>query len=186
MSTLDLTKMAALVLMLAGCATGAGAPEASQEKMRYGLGTPLTDRELAGWNIDVAIDGKGLPPGRGSVAEGKVVYAAKCAACHGAKGEGKPANRLVGGAVKPPAPVVKTVGSFWPHATTLYDYVYRAMPWDKPQSLSANEVYAVSAYVLHLNGIVPEGAVLDAKTLPQVRMPNRDGFTAPDPRPDTH
>jgi S-disulfanyl-L-cysteine oxidoreductase SoxD len=180
MSTRERWPLAAVAALLTACASAPG----SNTTARYGVGAPLGDRELAGWNIDVGIDGEGLPPGRGSVAEGRKVYDAKCAGCHGAKGQGSPATRLVGGSVKPPS-VVKTVGSFWPYATTLYDYVNRAMPWDKPQSLRPDEVYAVSAYVLYLNGIVPESSVMDAATLPKVRMPNRDGFTSPDPRPDT-
>ena len=170
------------VIALTGCAATPAVE--TPGGARYGLGSPLSARELAGWDIDVGIDGAGLPPGRGSVAEGRVVYEAKCASCHGAKGEGNSANRLAAPAQKRPA-VIKAVGSYWPYATTLFDYVNRAMPWDRPQSLTPDEVYAVSAYVLHLSGIVPESTVLDATTLPQVRMPNRDGFTSPDPRPDT-
>jgi len=151
----------------------------------YELGRPATDVTIAAWNIDVSPDGAGLPKGNGSVAAGQAIYAAQCAACHGARGEGKPADALVGGqgTLKNDRPV-KTIGSFWPYATTVYDFVYRAMPYNAPQSLKPDEVYAVTAYLLHLNGIVPADAVLDAQSLPKVRMPNRDGFVA-DTRPDT-
>jgi S-disulfanyl-L-cysteine oxidoreductase SoxD len=151
----------------------------------YGLGRPATAQEIAGWDIDVRGDGAGLPPGRGDVAAGRQTYAQKCAACHGVSGEGGPMDRLVGGAgTLATAKPVKTVGSFWPYATTLFDFVRRAMPLNAPQSLSADEVYGVVAYVLYLNKIVPQNAVLDARTLPLVKMPNRNGFTSPDPRPD--
>jgi S-disulfanyl-L-cysteine oxidoreductase SoxD len=159
---------------------------------RLGLGHPISQQELAAWDIDVRADGAGLPPGSGSVAQGRQVYAEKCAVCHGENGEGRVVpgavggfDRLFGGAdtLNKPMPVV-TIGSFWPYATTLFDYVRRSMPFSMPQSLSADEVYAVSAYVLFLNGIVTESQLLDAKTLPQVRMPNRDGFITEDPRPD--
>ena len=150
----------------------------------YGLGQPATANTIAAWNIDVSPDGAGLPKGSGSVTAGQAIYAAQCAACHGARGEGKPADALVGGqgTLKNDRPV-KTIGSFWPYATTVYDFVYRAMPYNAPQSLKPDEVYAVTAYLLHLNGIVPADTVLDAQTLPKVRMPNRDGFIA-DTRPD--
>ena len=162
------------------------APAPAAEPPPYGLGRPATPQEIAGWNIDVRADGQGLPPGQGSVGQGRALYAEKCAACHGAKGEGKPMDALVGGAGSlASANPVRTVGSYWPYATTLFDFIRRAMPFNAPQSLTADEVYAVSAYVLYLNRIVPETAVLDARALPRVRMPNRNGFTSPDPRPDT-
>jgi len=151
---------------------------------RYGIGRTATPAEVAAWNIDVAPDGKNLPPGKGTVAHGKDVYAAQCASCHGAAGEGALGDRLAGGmgTLKTPKPV-KTVGSFWPYATTLFDYIRRAMPLNAPQSLSTDDVYAVSGYVLFLNGLVPESASIDARTLSSLRMPNRDGFIA-DARPD--
>lgn len=149
-----------------------------------GIGRPATPETIAAWDIDVRPDGQGLPPGHGNVRDGAALYAARCAGCHGARGEGAAAEALAGGqgslaSAKP----LRTVGSYWPYATTLFDYVRRAMPFDAPQSLSADETYAVSAYVLHLNGLLPEEAILDAASLPKVAMPNRDGFTA-DPRPD--
>ena len=158
--------------------------DASQAQTTFGFGTKASEREVAGWDIDIAPDGRGLPKGSGSVAQGQKIYEQACAACHGAQGEGKPADRLVGGigSLKNDVPV-KTVGSFWPYATTIYDYVYRAMPADRPLSLTPDEVYAVTAYLLHLNGIVGPDAVMDAATLPKVQMPNRNGFVG-DPRPD--
>lgn len=142
-----------------------------------GIGRPATSGEIAGWDIDIAPDGAGLPPGQGSAQEGKVIFAEKCAVCHGAQGGGGPMDRLVGGSgtIATGKPV-KTVGSFWPYATTLFDYVRRAMPFNAPQSLSATEVYAVCAYVLFLNHIVPEDTILDGKSLPRVAMPNRSAF----------
>jgi S-disulfanyl-L-cysteine oxidoreductase SoxD len=151
---------------------------------RYHLGRTPTAAEIDAWNIDVLPNGQGLPPGHGSVAEGSAIFAETCAACHGDKGQGGPADRLVGGlgTLTQPNPV-RTVGSYWPYATTLFDFVRRAMPFNAPESLTADQVYAVSAYVLSLNGIVPDGTVLDATTLPKIVMPNRNGFTSSDPRP---
>ena len=151
---------------------------------RYGIGRAATPAEIATWNIDVEPDGRNLPAGQGSVARGRDVYNAQCATCHGANGEGGIGDRLAGGMGtlandKP----VKTVGSYWPYATTLFDYIRRAMPLNAPQSLSNEDVYAVSAYVLYLNGLVPDAAVVDGKALTALRMPNRDGFVG-DPRPD--
>nr|WP_284508354.1 MULTISPECIES: cytochrome c [unclassified Caballeronia] len=147
------------------------------------IGTPVSAADIAAWNIDVAPDGRGLPAGSGDVVTGARIFAAKCASCHGAKGEGVLGDRLIGGrgtlaSEKP----VRTVGSYWPYATTLFDYIRRAMPYNAPQSLSADEVYAVSAWILNQNGIVPDDARLDAHSLAAIRMPNRDGFV-PDPRP---
>jgi cytochrome c len=145
----------------------------------YGFGRPATPREIAGWDIEISPDGAGLPPGHGGVGQGEAIFADKCASCHGPHGEGKPMDQLVGGigtlSDKKP---VKTVGSFWPYATTLFDFVRRAMPLNAPQSLTPDEVYAVSAYILFLNGIVPQDATLDARTLARIKMPNRDGFVS--------
>jgi S-disulfanyl-L-cysteine oxidoreductase SoxD len=158
---------------------------------QFGFGSPATPEQIAGWDIDVAADGTGLPPGSGTVQQGEALFARLGAGCHGAKGEGGAAPPLAGG---PPLvggigslntdQPVKTIGSYWPYAPTLFDYIRRAMPADNPQSLTPDEVYALCAYLLFLNGIVPEDAVMDATTLPQVVMPNHAGFTSPDPRPD--
>ena len=141
------------------------------------LGSEVRPEEIAAWDISIAPDGSGLPPGSGTATEGAAIYHAKCASCHGLKGSKGPADPLVGGmgtlASKKP---VKTVGSYWPYATTLFDYIRRAMPFNAPQSLSNHEVYALSAYLLFLNGIIGPELPMDAKTLPQVKMPNRDGF----------
>jgi cytochrome c len=141
------------------------------------LGRPLSADEIRKLDITVAPDGSGLPPGSGSVAAGAAVYAAKCQGCHGAQGAGQPQDQLTGGlgtlTTRNP---VKTPASYWPTATTIFDYVRRAMPINAPKSLTNDEVYAVTAYLLSIDGIVPKDAVLDAKSLPQVKMPNRDGF----------
>ena len=148
------------------------------------LGRPLTPVEIRNIDITVAPNGKGLPSGSGSVLAGAVVYAKNCQACHGPQGAGKPAEQLTGGvgslaSGKP----VKTPASYWPSATTLFDYIRRAMPITSPQSLTNDEVYAVTAYILSIDGIVPKDAVLDAKSLPQIKMPNRDGFVRWRPKP---
>lgn len=142
------------------------------------FGQPISPADIAPWNISIRPDGAGLPPGRGTATQGESVYAAKCQACHGEKGTGKPNDALVGGigTLGPGKVPVRTVGSYWPYATTLFDYVRRAMPFQAPKSLTADEVYAVSAYILSLNDIIGPDDVLDAQSLPKVRMPNRDGF----------
>ena len=158
----------------------------STSEATYDFGQPASPDEIAGWDIDIAPDGTGLPPGSGTVAQGKDLYAKLGAKCHGADGEGTDkAPPLVGGigTLDTDAPM-KTVGSYWPYATTLFDYIRRAMPADNPQSLAPDEVYALCAYLLYLNEIVPEDAAMDAQTLPLVVMPNHAGFTSPDPRPD--
>ena len=152
---------------------------------KYGVGRPPTPDEVKAWDISVAPDGTGLPEGSGTAAQGKDVYASKCAKCHGGQGQGGDEGPLVGGqgSLRGPKPL-KTVGSYWPYATTLFDYVNRAMPFKQPGTLTHNQVYAVVAFVLQLNGIIGENVVMDARSLPQVKMPNRGGFVA-DPRPDT-
>jgi mono/diheme cytochrome c family protein len=147
----------------------------------YDFGRPATPDEIKVWDIEVRPDGKGLPEGSGTAISGKEVFAENCAACHGDMGQGGLKDRLVGGqgtlaSDKP----VKTVGSYWPYATTLFDYIHRAMPYPAPGSLSIDDTYAVTAYLLSLNGIIPADGKLDKASLLQIKMPNRDGFV-PDP-----
>jgi len=163
----------------------AGAATLAAQSPRFGIGRPPTADEVRGLGAAIAPDGGGLPEGSGTVAEGRTVYAARCASCHGPSAEGGGVGAaLAGGAgTLATARPLKTVGSFWPYATTVWDYVNRAMPFDQPGLLKPEEVYAVVAFILNLNGIIAEDAVMNASTLPAVRMPNRDGFIA-DPRPD--
>jgi cytochrome c len=152
---------------------------------RFGVGRPPTPDEVRGLGAAIAPDGGGLPDGSGTVAEGRTVFATRCASCHGPNGEGGGVGAALAGGqgTLATAKPLKTVGSFWPQATTVWDYVNRAMPFDQPGLLKPEEVYAVVAYILNLNGIISENAVMNASTLPAVKMPNRDGFVA-DPRPD--
>jgi len=142
------------------------------------LGKPISPEDLASWDISIGPDGAGLPPGSGTAKQGEAVFTAKCQACHGEKGAGRPNDRLVGGqgSLAGDKPPIKTVGSFWPYATTMFDYVRRAMPYNESKTLSADEIYAVVAYVLNLNGVIGDTDVINAQTLPHVKMPNRDGF----------
>jgi len=164
-----------LAVLAAACATSTTGPSSGTPVPAFGRAA--TAQEVAAWDISIPPGGAGLPAGSGTVKQGESVYVAQCQACHGPKGVGKPADPLVGGvgslATDKP---VRTVGSYWPYATTLFDYTRRAMPATKPLSLSNDEVYAVTAYLLHLNGIVAENAVMNSQTLPQVKMPNREGF----------
>src|SRR5215831_4915044 len=139
------------------------------------LGRVATPEEIAGWDISIDPSGAGLPAGSGTARQGAAIFAAKCAGCHGEAGGGKPNDALVGGSLAA-TPPVKTVGSYWPYATTLFDYIRRAMPLPESKSLTDDEVYALAAYILAQNKIIGEDDVMDARTLPQVKMPNRDGF----------
>ena len=161
-----------------------GAALLAAQSPKYGVGRPPTPEQIRDLGAAIAPDGTGLPEGSGTVATGREVFAANCSRCHGDKAGGGVGPALVGGqGTLATAKPLKTVGSFWPYATTVWDYVNRAMPFDQPGQLKPPEVYAVVAYILNLNGIIGNDQVMDAKTLPKVKMPNRDGFVA-DPRPD--
>ncbi len=171
-------------MLLAAAVAG---PAGAAEPGHYGYGRAPTQQEIAGWDIDVRPDGAGLPPGSGSVARGAEVFEAQCAGCHGTFGEGSGRYpKLAGGmkTLRDDRPQL-TVGSYWPFVITIFDYINRAQPYVAPHSLSANDVYAVTAYVLNLNDIVANNFIADRSTLPKVRLPNHGGFVWKDPRPDT-
>jgi cytochrome c len=175
-----------LFLALAGALLAAAATS-SFAQQRLGLGTRATSDDLARF-VSPLPDGRGLPPGSGTVAAGEKIYTTQCAACHGMNLEGGQGDRLVGGRGSltgndPAKPPIKTVESYWPYATTLFDYIKRAMPLTSPGTMSNDDVYAVSAYILAKANIIPEDAKLDAQSLAKVKMPNRNGFI-PDPRPE--
>ena len=163
---------------------GSSRPQAPSPKTQapLGIGRAATADEIKKLDIDVMPDGRGLPAGRGSAADGATIYAAKCRSCHGANGVGGTSDRLVGRESGPnfnfatDPKLIKTVGNYWPYATTLYDYTYRAMPFMQPGTLTPDETYALVAYILALNKIVPEDAVMDQTSLPKVVMPARDRF----------
>ena len=153
-----------------------------QGPQRFGFGRPATEAEIAAWDIDVTPDGHGLPAGSGNAEQGREVYVEKCEICHGPDGEGRPFDQLVGREPREGFPfgnepsLARTIGNYWPFATTLYDYTFRAMPFDDPGTLEPNEVYSLTAYLLYLNDIIAEDAVMNADTLPQVEMPAKDKF----------
>ena len=165
-----------------------GATQAHAQLPTYGVGRAPTAEEIKAWDLTIRADGHGLPPGHGTAIAGEAVYLRRCAACHGKEGEAPKYNpgytQLFGGrgtlATDKP---VKTVGSFWQRATTLFSYIRRSQPFDEPGVLTDDEVYAVTAYLLYRNEIIGQNDVMDAKSLPLVKMPNRDGFV-PDSRPD--
>jgi S-disulfanyl-L-cysteine oxidoreductase SoxD len=169
MSTHKLLLRAAFALALAlatGTASAAG-PD---------LGMPITPAEVAAWDISILPDGTGLPPGSGTSAQGAKIYAEKCAACHGPDARGGINAALVGGPPLDRIEAVRTILNFWPYATTVFDFIRRAMPWQQPKTLTDDEVYALSAYIFAENKLIGAGDVMNAKTLPQVKLPNRDGF----------
>ena len=162
------------LLLAALLATSAGTALA-QDGPR--LGRPATPAEIESWDITIAPDGVGLPHGSGTAGRAKPIYVAKCQGCHGVKGTGGPNLALAGGkGTIGQANQLKTIGSFWPYATTIFDYVFTSMPYQETKSLTHDETYALTAYLLYINEIIGETDVIDAHTLPKVKMPNRDKF----------
>jgi cytochrome c len=162
------SSVCALALVLASGVVFAGGSD---------LGKPIDPEEIAPWDISIMPDGTGLPPGGGTPAQGAHIYAQKCALCHGENAKGGVNAALVGGrpltsGIETP----KTIANFWPYSTTVFDFIRRAMPWQQPRSLTDNEVYALTAYILAENKLIGENESMNAETLPKVRMPNRDGF----------
>jgi S-disulfanyl-L-cysteine oxidoreductase SoxD len=140
------------------------------------LGKPIDPAEITAWDISILPDGTGLPPGSGTPAQGAPIYAQKCAMCHGIDGKGGVNAAVVGGGPIKDMESAKTIANFWPYATTIFDFTRRAMPWQQPKTLTNDEVYALTAYILALNKLIGENDEMNAKTLPKVKMPNRDGF----------
>jgi len=173
-----LARIAAFGLTLSTCLLLANVTLAADKSGYFGYGQAATAEQIAGWDIDVRPDGKGLPPGSGSVEDGETLYEEKCAACHGSFGEGVgryPSLSGGDGSLQDDRPH-KTVGSYWKYTSTLWDYINRAMPFSQPESLEAQEVYAITAYVLYLNDLVEDDFVLTADNLAKIEMPNADGF----------
>jgi cytochrome c len=140
------------------------------------LGTPLAHGDLAAWDIHILPDGTGLPKGSGTAAQGAAVYAQKCMHCHGEGAKGGVNAALVGAPPIKSIDATKTIANFWPYSTTIFDFIRRSMPWQQPRSLTDDEVYALTAYILAENKLIGEKDVMNAQTLPKVKMPNRDGF----------
>jgi S-disulfanyl-L-cysteine oxidoreductase SoxD len=162
------------VLVLAATSSLAHAEPAAKAPH---LGTAMSENDITKWDLTIFPDGRGLPPGRGTAIEGRDVYAQKCASCHGEKGEGATAEELVGEPEPPSADnPSKAIGSYWPFATTIFDFIRRSMPPAAPGSLSADQIYAVTAYLLAANKIIADKDEINAETLPKIKMPNRDGF----------
>jgi S-disulfanyl-L-cysteine oxidoreductase SoxD len=173
MSTL---KIAAIASSLAlGLSVGVFAAE-NQNTLRPNLGQAITPGDLAPWDISVMPDGTGLPAGSGTAAQGAPIFAQKCAACHGENGKGGEATMVTAGPPRATLDGGKTIANFWPYATTIFDFIRRAMPANAPKSLTDQEVYALTAYLLSLNKLIGETDVIDAQTLPKVKMPNVDNF----------
>ena len=178
----------AVPLAAADQSAGGGQKErAVGEPASFGIGRRATEADIKAWDIDVRPDGTGLPPGRGTVAEGEPIYAAKCAACHGKTGKEGPNDKLVGREPRDGFPfardpsIAKTIGNYWPYATTIFDYIRRAMPPNALGSLQDHEIYSLVAHLLYLNELIPADTVIDATSLPKVVMPARDRFVT-DPR----
>lgn len=155
---------------------GTGAVSAAMAADLPNLGKPIDPKDIAPWDISIMPDGTGLPPGSGTPAQGAPIFAQKCAMCHGEGGKGGIAAPVTNFAPKASLDGGKSIANFWPYATTVFDFIRRAMPYNKPHSLTDQEVYALTAYVLRLNNLIGENDVIDAKTLPKVKMPNRDNF----------
>ncbi len=172
-------KIALAAVLAAGLASGAVlADDKNGLGQKVGLGQPISEADIKAWDITVLPDGTNLPPGSGKSADGAKIFAQKCAVCHGEGAKGGRNAALISDRPLPPGVIEanKTIKNFWAYATTLFDYIRRAMPWPNPRTLTDDEVYSLTAYILAGNKIIGENDVMDAKTLPQVKMPNRDNF----------